>query len=285
MSIGYAPGKFVTSGDGTKIWAADHGNPSKPAVVFIHGFACVSDAFEKQYNDATMLENLHIIRYDVRGCGRSEGPHKPDAYVSERQAEDFKAVIDSFNVTKPFVATWSIGGIIPPDVIEKYGPDCLSGQIMMGSFPHRNMHSEVVHPVILKIIPGLLSEDPALFAIAVHELILSCVAPTYELPYKVYTRWLGGAAPRAPIVRQCMFGRTQNSTAIEAIAPHFPYISIQGEDDQHVIPLKLEKWMKDHLGRSEFHLLPGVGHAPFFEAPEITNSLILQFVRKYSMGT
>ncbi|KAJ3786495.1 alpha/beta-hydrolase [Lentinula aff. detonsa] len=282
MSIDISPGRFVTSSDGTKIWAAACGNSSKPAVVFIHGFACTADAFDKQYTNPTMLEDLYIIRYDVRGCGRSEGPLNGEAYSSEIQADDFKAVIDAYNVTKPFVATWSLGGIVPPDVIAKFGPDSLSGHIMMGSFPHRNMHSEVVHPVILSLIPGLMTEDIALFAKTLPEFVLSCVSPHHKLSYDVYAKWLGGAAPRAPIVRQSMLGRGQDSTAIMQAATHFPYIAIQGEDDQHLVPQKLEKWMKDHLTRSEFHLIPGVGHAPFYEAPDIANKLILDFVKKYA---
>ncbi|KAJ3813481.1 alpha/beta-hydrolase [Lentinula aff. lateritia] len=282
MSIDISPGQFVTSFDGTKIWAHACGNPSKPAVVFIHGFACTADAFNKQYSNPKMLENLYIIRYDVRGCGRSEGPLSGEAYSSELQADDFKAVTNAFNVAKPFVATWSLGGIVPPDVIAKYGPDSLSGHIMMGSFPHRNMHSEVVHPVILSLIPGLMTEDIALFAKTLPEFVLSCVSPNHKFPYDVYTQWLGGAAPRAPIVRQSMLGRGQDSTAIMAVANDFPYMAIQGEDDQHLVPKNLEKWMKDHLARSEFHLIPGVGHAPFYEAPDVTNKLILDFVEKYS---
>ncbi|KIK54189.1 hypothetical protein GYMLUDRAFT_48989 [Collybiopsis luxurians FD-317 M1] len=229
-----------------------------------------------------MLENLYIIRYDVRGCGRSDGPLNGEAYSSDRQADDFKAVIDAFKVTKPFVATWSLGGIVPPDVIAKYGPDSLSGHIMMGSFPHRNMHSEVVHPVILSLIPGLMSENISEFARVLPDFVLSCVAPSRKLPYDVYTKWLGGAAPREPIVRQSMLGRKQDEAAVMAISGRFPYIAIQGEDDQHLVPPKLEKWMKDHLGQSEFHLIPGVGHAPFYEAPDETNRLILDFVKRYS---
>ncbi|KAF5365825.1 hypothetical protein D9757_014436 [Collybiopsis confluens] len=172
--------------------------------------------------------------------------------------------------------------IVPPDVIAKYGPDSLSGHIMMGSFPHRNMHSQVVHPVILRLIPGLITEDIGLFAKTLPEFVLSCVAPSHKLPYDVYAKWLGGAAPREPIVRQSMLGRGQSDTAVMAIADRFPYLAIQGEEDQHIVSLNLEKWMKDHLARSEFHLLPGIGHAPFYEAPDETNKLILSFVKKYS---
>ena len=99
-------GQHVISADGTKIWAQAAGNPSKPAVVFIHGFSCSTLNFGKQFSDPTLLENLYLLRYDVRGHGRSEQPLEAKDYESLRHAEDFKAVIDAFGVRKPFVAGW-----------------------------------------------------------------------------------------------------------------------------------------------------------------------------------
>ncbi|KAE9410676.1 alpha/beta-hydrolase [Gymnopus androsaceus JB14] len=222
-----------------------------------------------------------LICYDLRGCGRSEGPLKEEAYSSERQAEEFKVVIEAYGVTKPFVATWSMGGtgIIPPDVMAKYGPESLAGHIMMGSCPHLNMNGEIMNPVILGLFPGLMTEDIALFAKTLPEFILSFVSPKYKLPYDVYAKWLGGVAPRYGNL--CM-GINRTMPPIMKIADRFPYLAIQGEDDQYIVPEKLEKWMKDHLSQSDVHLLPGVGHAPFYKAPEITNKLILGFVEKHS---
>jgi pimeloyl-ACP methyl ester carboxylesterase len=60
-------GQIVTSADGTKIWAQNAGDPSKPAVVFIHGFSCTALHFEKQFTDAQMLTNLYMVRRDRPG--------------------------------------------------------------------------------------------------------------------------------------------------------------------------------------------------------------------------
>ena len=54
---------YVTSADGTKIWAEATGNPNKPAVVFIPGFSCTSLAFNKQWLDPCMTENLYMVRW------------------------------------------------------------------------------------------------------------------------------------------------------------------------------------------------------------------------------
>jgi len=52
---------YVTSPDGTKIWAEAIGNPNKPAVVFVPGFSCSSLAFNKQWSDPSMIENLYMV--------------------------------------------------------------------------------------------------------------------------------------------------------------------------------------------------------------------------------
>lgn len=75
-------------------------------MVFIHGFACTSLVFAKQWNDPVLLENLHLIRYDVRGHGRSDQPPNESDYESLNHAEDFKAVLRCFGVVKPYVAGW-----------------------------------------------------------------------------------------------------------------------------------------------------------------------------------
>ena len=60
-------GKFVQSKDGTQIWTHAAGDPTKPAIVFIPGFSCTALAFEKQFDDPKLLENLYLvsIRYPI----------------------------------------------------------------------------------------------------------------------------------------------------------------------------------------------------------------------------
>lgn len=99
-------GQYLTSDDGTAIWAEATGNPTKPPVIFIHGLACTALVFEKQFSEPRMLENLYMIRYELRGHGRSGHPENAEAYASIRHAEDFKKVCESFGVRKPFICGW-----------------------------------------------------------------------------------------------------------------------------------------------------------------------------------
>jgi len=60
--ISSAMAVYVTSADGTQIWAESTGNPAKPAVVFIPGFSCTSLAFDKQWTNPFMQANLFMVR-------------------------------------------------------------------------------------------------------------------------------------------------------------------------------------------------------------------------------
>lgn len=277
--------QFVTSADGTKIWAESAGDPTKPAVVFIHGFSCTGLHFSKQFSDPALLENLHLIRYDVRGHGQSDQPLDAEAYQSKRHAEDYKAVVDAFGAVKPFLAGWSLGGIIAADVAANYGIDTISGSILLGGMPYRSMHTQIVHPVVLSIIPGLISESAADFSKACQEFPISCVADDFHIPEETRLFWTGALAIQHPLVRAHSLARTQDETALLSAKDTFPFLVIHGDGDKHMYIDKLEAFMGDNFGNVEFHALKGVGHAVFYESPEFVNKTILEFVKKVHGGT
>ncbi len=98
--------QHLLSADGTKIWAECAGNPSKPAVVFLHGLTSGLFVFDRQFSDENLLKDLYMIRYDLRGHGQSDCPATPTAYESRRYAEDFDAVCKWAGANKPVVLGW-----------------------------------------------------------------------------------------------------------------------------------------------------------------------------------
>lgn len=98
--------KLLTSPDGTEIWAEEAGDRTKPAIVFIHGLACTALAFNAQFADEGLLRTAHLVRYEMRGHGRSGKPEGFDAYASVRHAEDFRTVCEAFELVRPFVLGW-----------------------------------------------------------------------------------------------------------------------------------------------------------------------------------
>ena len=101
--------KYLTSADGTAIHASESatGAPANPPVVFIHGLGFSSTvAWDKQFSDPRLQGNLYMVRYDMRGHGRSGAPVEAAMYESRRHAEDFRAVCEGFGVVGPDVVAW-----------------------------------------------------------------------------------------------------------------------------------------------------------------------------------
>jgi hypothetical protein len=65
---------YITSADGTQIWAEATGNPKKPAVVFIPGFSCTSLAFDKQWYNSFMTSSLYMVHESLNGCIQRHHP-------------------------------------------------------------------------------------------------------------------------------------------------------------------------------------------------------------------
>lgn len=142
------------------------------------------------------------------------------------------------------------------------------------------MHPIVAHPVVMSIIPNLLSSDVASFSKACHDFPISCVSDSFKIPDETRWFWAGALATQHPLVRQHSLARTQDESALLSGKETFPFLVIHGEDDKHMYADKVDAFMKENFGNVEFHALKGVGHAAFYEKPSVVNKLILEFVKR-----
>ncbi|KIM75738.1 hypothetical protein PILCRDRAFT_827025, partial [Piloderma croceum F 1598] len=209
-----------------------------------------------------MLNNLYMIRYDVRGHGQSDQPLFPEAYESVHHAEDLNAVCEAFRVKKPFLAGWSLGGIIAADAVAHYGTDYISGSILIDAIPYRSMHPE--------------------FSKGVRDFVISCTAPGHPIPYADMCMWTGAILLQHPLVRTYSLSRTQDERALMSVSESLPVLCIHGSEDQHMIAANHEKFMKSNFGNVEYHTIPGLGHTTFWEEPEKINALMLAWIKKVS---
>lgn len=100
--------KILTNPDGTTVYAEAAGDPSKHPILFIHGLGLLGTGWGPQFNDPQLYDNYYLVRYDMRGHGRSSMSFDPKAYESIRYAEECKTVCDAFNVKKPSVVVWYV---------------------------------------------------------------------------------------------------------------------------------------------------------------------------------
>jgi pimeloyl-ACP methyl ester carboxylesterase len=103
------------------------GDPSHPAVLFVHAGVATRAMWDPQFDD--LSSDHFVIRYDTRGFGESPGE---DEEFADRH--DVFAVLDAAGATSATVVGASRGGRIALDALLD-APERISGLVTVGSTP------------------------------------------------------------------------------------------------------------------------------------------------------
>ena len=103
--------RTVSSADGTHLEAYSWGNPQHPALVLIHGGMQSGLSFSTLVESA-LAQEYFLVTFDLRGHFRSEKPSAADAYSLRKWADDLQSVITTYELQKPVVLGWSLGGCV-----------------------------------------------------------------------------------------------------------------------------------------------------------------------------
>lgn len=79
--------------NGVDLYVATEGDPARPALVLVHGYPdnhSVWDAVTRH-----LVSRYFVIRYDVRGAGRSSSPSRTRDYQIQYLASDLACVVDA----------------------------------------------------------------------------------------------------------------------------------------------------------------------------------------------
>jgi pimeloyl-ACP methyl ester carboxylesterase len=170
-----------------------------------------------------------------------------------------------------------MGGVTAADIATYYGTGIISGVVLMGSFPYRNMLTDVATPWILNFIPALLDPSLANFGPTAKTFAESCVAYGDQLDQNVKYAWMGAVAGQNPNIRTWSIPHTQDETALLKVKATLPYLVLHGTMDHHIDGQKLQTFLTGNFGNFDFHIWDNVGHASFFDAPGKANPLIIKF--------
>ncbi|MDM5316994.1 alpha/beta hydrolase [Fictibacillus sp. b24] len=97
----------LTSQDGTKITAYDHGG-SGETIVFVHYLGGIAQAWEPVIKYFT--DKYRVLTYDLRGHGQSGQPD--NGYTFEDTANDLESVINHFRLDKVHLVGSSYGCMV-----------------------------------------------------------------------------------------------------------------------------------------------------------------------------
>ncbi len=264
--------RFVTVA-GTRLRYIETG--TGPPVVLLHGLGASMYAWRKNLQPIAAA-GFRVVAFDNRGFGESDKP--ATGYDNAAYADLLCAFLDSLRISEAVLVGHSMGGAIAAEVAIRY--------------PHR------VRGLVLIDAAGLGARLPLLFHIA-RWPVLGALAlgvrgrglterilkSTYADPSKVTPEDVDqyyapvaqpgyGRAVRA-VLRDFRFDALRGR--LQQIAT--PTLVLWGEEDRQ-IPLPLGRALAAGIAGSAFLSIPHAGHAVPEEAPEVTNRIVIKFLRE-----
>ncbi|KAJ7125387.1 Alpha/Beta hydrolase protein [Mycena epipterygia] len=276
--------KLCPSTDGTLIYAEASGNPANPSVVFAHGFAMSGIVFDKLFSDTRLLDKLYLVRYDLRGHGRSGKPIKAEGYASSLYAADFSAVIKAFSLNMPVFVGWSAGALIACDICSHVSPVPLSGTIALDGPLCANTATKTFKPSLQGMIPDFCSSDAATALKARVDIVDVVFNDPENVPFSIKAAWMGSILVQSPEVTTAILTGHQPNQAklVELGAQGFPAMVLYGTEDNTVDGSIVAEEARPHFTNFEVAAVEGGSHSIFYDDVDETVGHILRFCLRVS---
>jgi pimeloyl-ACP methyl ester carboxylesterase len=245
-------------------------------LVLLHGGYLDTRMWDDQF--AVFADYYQVIRYDIRGFGKSVLPQVPYA---DRQ--DLYELLQFLGIKKTYLLGLSLGGAIAIDFILEH-PDMVDALMLVGSpvpgYPFEVMLTEqelqekiqqqtpLVNAMRERNIPAivdLLMDDPTLVPSSQYLVARQRVR---EILAGYSFDWVFNPAPKQELI-PVAYGRLAEIQV--------PTLLIVGADDDIILHKSADKLEQDIPGArrvaiSETH------HMPNMEKPEEFNQIILDFL-------
>jgi pimeloyl-ACP methyl ester carboxylesterase len=102
---------YLVSFDSTKIYYEVHGNGNP--VLLVHGFIVNSVSWKHTaLYDSLLTAGNKVILIDLRGNGKSDKPHREEAYTNDAETKDIMMLITKLGIHQYDVVGYSRGSII-----------------------------------------------------------------------------------------------------------------------------------------------------------------------------
>lgn len=271
----------IVGGAGVRLRAVETGNPSGPAILFIHGWSQSHLSWLRQLS-SRLSETFRLVAIDLRGHGDSDKPR--DAYgASELWADDIQAVIEALSLERPILSGWSYGGLVINDYVRHHGQEQLGGIHYVDAATDLGIETsyDFLGAAWNGLLPGqdgsvsgtVFSEDAAEAAPAMRTFLRGCFSA--PLPIEEEMLMLGFNLACPPHVRLELFSRTlQNDAVLEML--RVPVLISHGDADV-VIDIQTARHIASRVRHATVSVYDGVGHAPFWEAADRFNRELAEF--------
>jgi pimeloyl-ACP methyl ester carboxylesterase len=246
-----------------------------PPVLMIHGNSSCKEVFRNQYGGA-IGRAFRCIAMDLPGHGASSDAPDPErTYWMPGYADCAQEVIASLGLDRCAVLGWSLGGHIGIEMLAR--GDAVSRLMISGTPPVARSQASVD--------AGFRKNDHMHLAARrdLSEPEIEAYAHAtcgINAPYEPFLR--DSVARTDGRARELMFGRILDPAAADqmqvATTTRVPLAIVNGEDDPFINNDFIAALPYAALWEGRVHRLPGIGHAPFWEAPAVFDPILSRFL-------
>lgn len=236
-------------------------------LVLIHGGQMDRRMWDPQFD--LFARRYTVIRYDVRGYGRSDMPAKGFSH-----AEDLSGLLDFLRIEKASIIGLSLGGRIAIDFALSH-PERVETLVLVGPGLGGYRFTDQSGWSIVEA-----ARDEGLEKAAEMWLANPYMAPAMEVPaIRQKLRQLATENARTWLANP-IFERHLKPPAIERLSDiHVPALIVVGDRDVEDIQ-KIVEILTVGIAGSEKQVIPGAGHIVNMEKPEEFNQVVLGFLEK-----
>ena len=266
---------------GVDLYYESHGQ-GEP-LIFVPSTAYSGEVWKR--SQMPLAQTLNVIFHDPRGCGRSVA--EQSVYTIEQMALDIVALMDDLKLPSAHFIGHSMGGRIALSLAENFpgrvkslimaasgsGPAGRTGSDCIPGLPHR-LVLDMVEMGFEKFIYHEIVESDTFFTKAYRDSHGAEVEAFYRLAWATH-------AKLPEFIHLCIarhnFEGTHRLGDVKA-----PTMVLIGEADSvgsnHIAQAKV---LAERIPGAEMKVLKGQSHGFFWQAPEETNSVILDWVRRH----
>jgi len=248
---------------------------SGPAVLLVHGNSSCKEVFRNQMEGA-IGQRYRLIAIDLPGHGRSSDARNPRrSYCMPGYADMAVEVLDTLGVQRFAVLGWSLGGHIGIEMFPRHAG--MTGLLATGTPPVANSPESLASGFQLSEHMGLAGKRDLSQAEVDAYARATCGA---NAPYEPFLRdAVQRTDGRARETMFSAFGAGWGIDQLRLVETHDrPIAIISGGAEPFVNNDYLRGIRFARLWDGQVHVLPGLGHAPFWEAPAVFDPLFTRFL-------
>ena len=268
-------GRFLRAG-GIRLHYLEAGDGEAPAVVLLHGNAVTAEDWVASGVFNRIADRRRVVAFDRPGYGYSERP-RDRAWTAEEQAEVLAEAIGRLDLGRPIVVGHSWGTLVAM-ALALNRPDAVSGLVLCAGYHYPTVRADVVvfSPPAVPVLGDVLryTVGPLAGRAIAPVMIRSMFAPRPVSP--VFTE----ATPVPIMLRPWQIKASAEDAAsmtprVAEAAPRYPELRglpvhiVAGAEDQIVDVARHSARLHHDLPGSRLHVLPGLGHAVHYGAPNL----------------